>query len=78
MALQANEAFVGSFEPSYMLYEQRIGAPSSVNLAKGARYENGGVLRTQRCYPGPFEVHAMSPNGVSQVGAAPPGGGLRL
>ena len=64
---KANEEFVASFEPSYCLFEQRIGAPSSVNLARGSRYENGGVLRTQRCYPGPYEVHAMAPNGISQV-----------
>ena len=64
---KANEEFVACFEPSYCLFEQRIGAPSSVNLARGSRYENGGVLRTQRCYPGPYEVHAMAPNGISQV-----------
>ena len=65
---KANEEFLATFEPSYSLFEQRIGAPSSVNLARGSRYESGGVLRTQRCFPGPYEVHAMAPNGVSQVG----------
>ena len=75
---KANEEFVASFEPSYCLFEQRIGAPSSVNLARGSRYENGGVLRTQRCYPGPYEVHAMAPNGISQVRRGAAGMYLRL
>jgi hypothetical protein len=42
---KANEDFLATFEPTYALFEQRIGAPSSVNLARGSRYENGGVLR---------------------------------
>lgn len=34
----ANEAFIATFERSYQLYEQRIGAPSSVDLATGTRW----------------------------------------
>jgi len=34
---KANEEFVARFEKTYSLYEQRIGAPSSVNLARGTR-----------------------------------------
>ncbi len=30
-----NEAFIATFERSYQLYEQRIGAPSSVDVATG-------------------------------------------
>ena len=62
-----NEKFVGSFSTSYSLYEQRIGSPSSVNLARGSRYENGGVVRIQRLFPSGFEVHLMAPNGSSQA-----------
>lgn len=62
-----NEKFVASFENSYSLYEQRIGSPSSVNLARGSRYESGGVVRIQRSYPSGFEVHLMAPNGSSQA-----------
>jgi hypothetical protein len=40
---------------------------AQVNLARGGRYEDGGVLRVQRCFPGPFEVHVMSPDGISQA-----------
>lgn len=32
--LQANEDFVATFERAYTTYEQRIGAPSSVNLVR--------------------------------------------
>ncbi|KAG1655004.1 hypothetical protein FOA52_008824 [Chlamydomonas sp. UWO 241] len=73
---KANEEFLATFEQSYFLVEQRIGAPSSVNLASGGRYEDGGVVRTQRAFPGPFESHLMAPNGVSQaLGAFPVSGG---
>jgi len=73
---KANEEFVATFEPTYSLYEQRIGAPSSINMASGTRYATGGVVRVQRCFPGPYEVHVMAPNGVSQaVGAFPLSGG---
>jgi hypothetical protein len=32
---KANEDFLATFEKSYQLYEQRIGAPSSVDVATG-------------------------------------------
>jgi hypothetical protein len=32
---KANEDFLATFERSYQLYEQRIGAPSSVDVATG-------------------------------------------
>lgn len=32
---KANEEFIATFENSYQLYEQRIGAPSSVDVATG-------------------------------------------
>lgn len=62
-----NEKFIATFVMSYALYEQRIGSPSSVNLAIGSRYESGGVIRVQRCYPSGFEAHLMAPNGSSQA-----------
>jgi hypothetical protein len=64
---KANEEFVATFEPSYLLYEQRIGAPSSINMASGTRYESGAVLRVLRTYPGQFIVHVMAPDGTSQA-----------
>jgi hypothetical protein len=33
---QANENFLATFTTSFQLYEQRIGAPSSVDIATGA------------------------------------------
>lgn len=32
---KANEDFLATFESSYQLYEQRIGAPSSVDVVTG-------------------------------------------
>lgn len=32
---KANEEFLATFERSYQLYEQRIGAPSSVDIVTG-------------------------------------------
>eukprot|EP00197_Chlamydomonas_leiostraca_P003667 CAMPEP_0202860252 /NCGR_PEP_ID=MMETSP1391-20130828/2035_1 /ASSEMBLY_ACC=CAM_ASM_000867 /TAXON_ID=1034604 /ORGANISM="Chlamydomonas leiostraca, Strain SAG 11-49" /LENGTH=357 /DNA_ID=CAMNT_0049539395 /DNA_START=134 /DNA_END=1207 /DNA_ORIENTATION=+ len=63
-----NEELVASFPRAYALLEQRIGAPSSVaNLATGARYATGAVLRVMRSWPGGWAVHVMSPDGSSQV-----------
>lgn len=64
---KANEEFVATFEPSYQLFEQRIGAPSSINMANNSRYASGGVVRVLRAYPGQYEVHVMASNGASQV-----------
>lgn len=52
----------------YSLKEQRIGAPSSINMSSGTRYATGGVVRMQRCYPGQHVAFAMAANGASQVG----------
>lgn len=41
---KANEDFLGTFETSYEHYEQRIGAPSTINMARGARYDTGACL----------------------------------
>eukprot|EP00877_Chromochloris_zofingiensis_P004360 jgi/Chrzof1/13925/Cz08g18030.t1 len=69
---KANEEFVATFEPSYQLFEQRIGAPSSINMANNSRYASGGVVRVLRAYPGQYEVHVMASNGASQpIGAFP-------
>lgn len=64
---KANEEFVARWAPSYALYEQRIGAPSSVNLARGTRYESGAVVRVQRVWPEQHAVHVMSSDGTSQA-----------
>jgi hypothetical protein len=64
---KANEEFVAQFFPSYCLYEQRIGAPSSVNLARGTRYESGAVLRILKVGKGQYCAHVMSADGTSQV-----------
>ncbi|KAI8462739.1 MAG: hypothetical protein J3K34DRAFT_446931 [Monoraphidium minutum] len=64
---KANEEFVGGFASSYLLFEQRIGAPSSVNLARGTRYETGAVVRIQKVWPDKYEVHVMAADGVSQA-----------
>jgi hypothetical protein len=64
---KANEEFVATLAPSYALYEQRIGAPSSVNLARGTRYETGAVVRVQRTHPGAYAVHVMAADGASQA-----------
>lgn len=34
---KANEEFIATFKRSYQLYEQRIGAPSSVDVATGGQ-----------------------------------------
>ncbi|GBF94850.1 hypothetical protein Rsub_08022 [Raphidocelis subcapitata] len=64
---KANEEFVASFFPAYALFEQRIGAPSSVNLARGTRYETGAVLRILKVGNGQFCAHVMSADGTSQA-----------
>lgn len=64
---KANEEFVAQFFPSYCLYEQRIGAPSSVNLARGTRYESGAVLRILKVGKGQYCAHVMSADGTSQA-----------
>lgn len=67
---KANEEFVATFLPSYALFEQRIGAPSSINMATGNRYDNGAVLRTLLAYPEKYTAHIMSGDGASQAMAA--------
>lgn len=64
---KANEEFVARFAPSYALYEQRVGAPSSVNLARGTRYETGAVVRVLKAWPEQYAVHVMAGDGTSQV-----------
>jgi hypothetical protein len=64
---KANEEFVAGFALSYSLYEQRIGAPSSVNLARGTRYESGAVVRVLKVWPQQYQVHVMAADGTSQV-----------
>uniref|UniRef100_A0A383VL88 DUF1995 domain-containing protein n=1 Tax=Tetradesmus obliquus TaxID=3088 RepID=A0A383VL88_TETOB len=64
---KANEDFLATFERSYQLYEQRIGAPSSVDLRTGTRYASGAVLRVLRSFPGSWTVHVVSADGASQA-----------
>lgn len=64
---KANEEFLATFDSSYLLYEQRIGAPSSINMASGTRYESGAVVRVLRRSPGQYVVHVMAANGASQA-----------
>lgn len=38
-----------------------------MDAATGTRFVSGGVIRLLRCYPGPWEAHAMAANGSSQL-----------
>ena len=51
-----------------------MGAPSSVSLAKQARYETGAVLRLLRDQqqPDAYRVYVMAGDGQSQVGRGGP------
>lgn len=64
---KANEEFVAKFSPSYYLNEQRVGAPSSINMASGRRYDSGAILRVLRVHGGPFTAHVMAADGASQA-----------
>eukprot|EP00878_Enallax_costatus_P028830 GHUV01031180.1.p1 GENE.GHUV01031180.1~~GHUV01031180.1.p1 ORF type:complete len:283 (+),score=91.74 GHUV01031180.1:214-1062(+) len=64
---KANEDFIATFERSYQLYEQRVGAPSSVDLATGTRYVSGAVVRVLRVYPEQYVVHVVAGDGTSQA-----------
>ncbi|KAF8066410.1 hypothetical protein HT031_002734 [Scenedesmus sp. PABB004] len=64
---KANEEFLATFEKPYELYELRIGAPSSVDLATGTRYANGAVLRVLRVHGGQWVAHVVAGDGTSQA-----------
>ena len=64
---KANEEFVATFEATYALSEQRVGAPSSINMASGRRYDSGAVVRLLRVWPGQYAVHVMAADGASQA-----------
>jgi len=61
------EDFLATFETSFTLAEQRIGAPSSLSLQDGKRYSDGGVVRVLRKYPSPHVAFVMAVDGASQA-----------
>lgn len=67
-------AFLGQFEPTYLLKEKRIGSPGTVNMATQARFASGGVVRILRRWDsGPeYGTHAMAADGSSQLLATVP------
>lgn len=60
-SLEKAEEFVGSFENTYTLTEQRVGEASNVTSS------SGGVVRILKCYPGNWQVHLMSSDGTDDV-----------
>lgn len=68
----ANEAFVATFAPTYVHYELRIGAPSSVDVKTGTRYASGAVVRVLRQQGGNYQVFVLAADGASQaIGSFP-------
>ena len=60
--------FLATFEKSYTLEEQRIGAPSSLSFQDGKRYSDGGVVRILRKFPAPQHVaFVMAVDGTHQA-----------
>ncbi|KAK9819742.1 hypothetical protein WJX72_001819 [[Myrmecia] bisecta] len=58
--------FLATFRDSFLLAEQRIGAPGSIDMARGDRYNSGGVVRLLGGHPGGHEVYILASNGSSQ------------
>jgi hypothetical protein len=61
--------FLGTFTPTYVLKEKRIGSPGTINGATGMRFTSGGVIRVLRVFPKQegYELFAMSADGSSQL-----------
>lgn len=55
------EEFLATFEPVYVLLEQRIGEAS--NIVSGS----GGVIRILRCYPSDWNIFLMAWDGTSDL-----------
>jgi len=64
---KAADDFLNTFEKSYTLVEQRIGAPSSLSFQDGKRYSDGGVVRVLRRFPSPHVAFVMAVDGASQA-----------
>ncbi|KAI5073154.1 hypothetical protein GOP47_0011167 [Adiantum capillus-veneris] len=56
------EEFLNSFEPTYVLLEQRIGEAS--NVVAGS---SGGVVRLLKCFPEDWHVYLMAGDGTSDL-----------
>ncbi|GMH33790.1 hypothetical protein BSKO_01624 [Bryopsis sp. KO-2023] len=63
---KAADDFLNTFENTYLLTEQRIGSPGSIDPVTGQRFITGGVLRVLLSYPSQYEVYAMATNGANQ------------
>lgn len=61
--------FLGTFVPTYVLKEKRIGSPGTINGATGMRFTSGGVIRVLKIFPKDegYELFAMSADGSSQL-----------
>ena len=59
--------FLGTFLPTYVLKEKRIGSPGTINGATGMRFTTGGVIRVLKVFPKEFDLFAMSADGSSQL-----------
>lgn len=63
---KAADDFLNTFKNTYLLTEQRIGSPGSIDPASGQRFVNGGVLRILLSYPGQYQAHALATDGTNQ------------
>jgi hypothetical protein len=61
--------FLGTFVPTYVLKEKRIGSPGTINGATGMRFTSGGVVRILKKLQQEkrYELFAMSADGSSQL-----------
>jgi hypothetical protein len=61
--------FLGTFVPTYVLKEKRIGSPGTINGVTGMRFTSGGVIRVLKVcgQMEGYELFAMSADGSSQL-----------